>query len=170
MNKIKILLLGSTALILMGACGSPAKEEKADLPVRKSCNLERLYKDMPQDIRTDTPDLAFVNALCTGEADEVVSLFREKKLFWDEKPAIDAPYGRFEGLDSIQSFAKGFLARFNATSATFTPVFQTIGGGRIALEGVFKFVVDGAIEEVPFFVITDLRTPSLLEEVRMYTH
>ena len=35
---------------------------------------------------------------------------------------------------------------------------------------MFKFVVDGEIEEVPFFVITDLRTPSLLEEVRMYTH
>ena len=170
MNKIKILLLGSTALILMGACGSPAKEEKADLPVRKSCNLERLYKDMPQDIRMDTPDLAFVNALCAGEADEVVSLFREKKLFWDEKPAIDAPYGRFEGLEDIHSFAENFLSKFNATSATFTPVFQTIGGGRIALEGVFKFVVDAAIEEVPFFVIVDLRTPSLLEEVRMYTH
>ena len=168
MNKIKILLLTGIALILMQACGSSAKE--VDLPVRKSCNLERLYKDMPQNIRTDTPDLAFVNALCTGKADEVAALFREKKLFWDERPAVDAPYGRFEGLDGISSFAKGFLTKFKATSATFTPVFQTIGGGRIALEGVFKFVVDGEIEEVPFFVITDLRTPSLLEEVRMYTH
>ena len=52
MNKIKILLFTGMALILMQACGSSAKE--ADLPVRKSCNLERLYKDMPQNIRTDT--------------------------------------------------------------------------------------------------------------------
>ena len=52
MNKIKILLFIGMALILMQACGSSAKE--ADLPVRKSCNLERLYKDMPQNIRTDT--------------------------------------------------------------------------------------------------------------------
>jgi hypothetical protein len=117
MNKIYTLLLIGIALILMQGCGSSTKE--ADLPVRKSCNLERLYKDMPRDIRTDTPDLAFVNALCAGNSDEVVALFREKKLFWDESPAVDAPYGRFEGLDDIHSFAKGFLARFNATSATF---------------------------------------------------
>ena len=26
---------------------------------------------MPQNIRTDTPDLAFVNALCAGNADEI---------------------------------------------------------------------------------------------------
>ena len=95
-------MLFCTALILLQACGSTTKdasENEADLPVRKPCNLERLYKDMPQDIRTDTPDLAFVNALCAGKADEVASLFREKKLFWNEKPAVDAPYGRFEGLE-----------------------------------------------------------------------
>ena len=97
MNKIKILLLTGIVLILMQACGSSTKKE-ADIPVRKSCNLERLYKDMPQNIRTDTPDLAFVNALCAGKADEVAALFREKKLFWDERPVVDAPYGRFEGL------------------------------------------------------------------------
>ena len=83
MNKIIILLLTGIALILMQACGSSAKE--ADLPVRKSCNLERLYKDMPKNIRTDTLDLAFVNALCAGKADEVAALLREKKLFWDER-------------------------------------------------------------------------------------
>lgn len=168
MKKITTLLLVGLVLVLTQACKPSVKD--ANLPVRKPCNLERLYKDMPQDIRSDTPDMAFVNALCAGKTDEVVGLFRDKKLFWDEPPAVDAPYGRFEGLDDIRSFAKGFLDKFNATSATFTPVFQTIGGGRIALEGVFKFVVDEAIEEVPFFVITDLRTPSLLEEVRMYTH
>ena len=168
MKLTRILFLTGTTLLLLQACGSPAPE--AELPVRKACLLERLYEDMPQDIRMDTPDIAFANALCAGKADEVSGLFREKKLFWDELPAVDTPYGRFEGLDGIQSFAEGFLKKFKASSATFTPVFQTIGGGRIALEGVFKFVVDGAIEEVPFFVITDLRTPKLLEEVRMYTH
>ena len=157
------------ALLLVSACGTPV-ETVTDLPVRKACTLERLYQDMPQDIRMDTPDIAFANALAAGKVDDVVGLFREKKLFWDEAPAVDTPYDRFEGLDGIRSFAEGFLAKFNADRATFTPVFQTIGGGRIALEGVFKFVVDGEIEEVPFFVITDLRTPKLLEEVRMYTH
>ena len=84
MKKNIILLLASAILILMQACEKPVKNE--DLPVRKACNLERLYKDMPQDIRMDTPDLAFVNALCAGKADEVAGLFREKKLFWDEPP------------------------------------------------------------------------------------
>ena len=38
-----------------------------------------LYKDMPQNIRMNTPDLAFVYALCAVRADEVAALFREKK-------------------------------------------------------------------------------------------
>ena len=170
MTRIKLIAL---ALILLQACGTPGRKAEApiaDLQVRKPCNLERLYHDMDRTIRDDTPDIFFVNALCAGNTKEVVGLFREKKMFWDELPAVDTPYGRFEGLDGIKKFADGFVARFNAESVTFTPVFQTIGGGRIALEGVFKFVVEGAIEEVPFFVIADLRTPKLLEEIRMYTH
>ena len=42
MNKINPLLLTGIALILMQACGSPAKEKETDLPVRKSCNLTTL--------------------------------------------------------------------------------------------------------------------------------
>ncbi|MDO5442250.1 MAG: nuclear transport factor 2 family protein [Bacteroidia bacterium] len=158
------------AAIALQACSTKPVEPAEELPVRQTATLERLYADMPQDIRTDTPDMAFVNALCENDADAVVGLFREKKMFWDELPAVDTPYERFEGLDGIRSFAEGFLARFNAESVSFTPVFQTIGGGRIALEGVFKFVVDAAINEVPFFVVVDMRTPKLLEEVRMYTN
>ena len=163
------LLLTALLLAVLAGCGAP-ENNVAELPVRKACLLERLYQDMPREIRQDTPDIAFVNALCSGKGADVAALFREKKLFWDELPAVDTPYERFEGLDGIRAFADGFLDKFNAQSVSFTPVFQTIGGGRIALEGVFKFVVDGEIEEVPFFVITDLRTQKLLEEVRMYTH
>lgn len=159
------------ALAVLALCSCASSEPKQEeLPVRKACVLERLYKDMPQEIKTDSPDIYFVNALCAGKTDDVVSLFGEKKLFWDELPAVDTPYDRFEGLDGIRAFADGFFTKFKAESATFTPVFQTIGGGRVALEGVFKFVVDGMIEEVPFFVVVDLRTPKTLEEVRMYTH
>ena len=44
------------------------------------------------------PDPAPVSEKTDQElADEVAALFREKKLFWDERPAVDAPYGRFEG-------------------------------------------------------------------------
>ncbi|MDO5321764.1 MAG: nuclear transport factor 2 family protein [Bacteroidia bacterium] len=162
------------ALIVLQACAVNPKTTGNNitdgLPVRDSCTLERLYKDMPQEINTDSPDVWFVNALCEGRADDVAALFRETKIFRDDLPAVDAPYGRFEGLDGIKAFAEGFLPRFNAEGATFTPVFQTVGGGRICLEGVFKFVVDGAINEAPFFVCVDLRTPVLLDEVRMYTN
>ena len=69
MKTIRFLGFAFVAVFLsigISGCGSSVKE--ADLPVRKACNLERLYKDMPQEIRTDTPDLAFVNALCAGKA------------------------------------------------------------------------------------------------------
>lgn len=140
------------------------------MKVRKECGLLKLYKDMIQDIKEDSPDILFARALAAGRVDEVVGFFREKKLFWDEPPVIDTPYARFEGLEQIKSFAEGFLARFHATAASITPVFQTIGGGRVSLEAVINFVVDGEIEEVPMHFVVDLRTPKLLEEVRMYTH
>ena len=171
MKKTSILL--ALAIFVIQSCGtwnSKPADPTGGLPVRKQCSLERLYRDMIEEVDVSSPDMLFVNALCAGRADEVVGLFREKKMFWNEPPAVDAPYERFEGLDGIRRFAEGFTARFNADAVSFTPVFQTKGGGRVALEGVFKFVVDGAIEEVPFFVVADLRTPKLLEEVRMYTN
>ena len=73
MNRILRSL--APAVLLLSACGTPEKTV-SDLPVRKACTLERLYQDMPQDIRKDTPDIAFVNALCAGASDDVVGLFR----------------------------------------------------------------------------------------------
>ncbi|NLL00004.1 MAG: hypothetical protein GX271_04995 [Clostridiales bacterium] len=140
------------------------------MKIRKACNLKRLYHDTIRDIKENTPDLAFIRSVCAGRIDDVVSMFREKKLFWNEPPVVDTPYGRFEGLDEIRSFTEGFISRFNATSAEVEPVYQTISGGRIALEVVISFVVDEEIEEVPMFVVVDLRTPKLLEEVRIYCH
>lgn len=140
------------------------------MKVRKACNLLRLHRDMIRDIREDSPDLVFIRSVCAGKVDDAVGMFRERKLFWDEPPVIDAPYGRYEGLDGVRTFAEGFLARFHATEATVTPVFQTISGGRVALEAVINFVVDDEIEEVPMFIVVDLRTPRLLEEVRIYCH
>ena len=84
----KSFIITLFALIAIAGHGQDVKES---LPVRKPCNLERLYQYMPQNIQTNTPDLAFVNALCAGKGDEVAALFREKKLFWDEQPAVDAP-------------------------------------------------------------------------------
>ena len=168
MSKTLITFLAVSTLFVQ-ACATQEKKSE-EIPVRTTCTLERLYKDLIKDVKEDSPDMLFVNTLCEGDVDGVVALFRERKMFWNEPPVIDTPYERFEGLEGIRRFAEGFVPRFNASSVSFTPVFQTIGGGRAALEGVFKFVVDGKIDEVPFFVIVDLRTPKLLEEVRMYTN
>ena len=59
------------------------------------------------------------------------------------------------------------LDRFGAQSAFITPVIQTIANGRVGLEAAINFVVDGEIEQVPMFIIADLRTPKLLDEVRL---
>lgn len=140
------------------------------MKIRKECNLKKLYAGMVKEFKEDSPDLIFARALAAGRVDDVVAMFRDKKMFWDEPSAVDSPYGRFEGLEGIREFAEGFLPKFNATEASITPMFQTIGGGRVALEAVINFVVDGEIEEVPMFFCVDMRTPKLLEEVRMYTN
>ena len=62
MNKIIILLLIGMAVTVMQASGSSVIE--ADLPVRKSCNLERLYKDMPQNIlKRPIPSIWWMNSM-----------------------------------------------------------------------------------------------------------
>ena len=83
-------------------------------------------------------------------------------------PAVDAPYGRFEGQAELAVFASGWLKRFGAESASIDPVCQTQSGGRSVTEMNVSFVTDGMIEEVPMFVVGDLREGGLLDEVRIY--
>ena len=140
------------------------------MKIRKPCNLARMYADVDRKVNAHSPELRFMEAVCAGKFDEAVAFFSEKKLFDDLPPIIDAPYGRFEGLEGIRAFSGGFTARFHADAAFLTPVFQTVANGRVASEVVVNFVVDGEIEEVPMFVIADLRTPDRLDEIRIYCH
>jgi hypothetical protein len=140
------------------------------MKIRKPCNLARMYASPDHRTNASSPELRFMEAVCAGRIEEAVSVFRERKLFSDAPPVVDAPYGRFEGLGEIRSFAKGFVPRFRADLAFLTPVVQTVANGRVASEVVVNLVVDGEIEEVPMFVIADLRTPGLLDEVRIYCH
>jgi len=110
-----------------------------------------------------------MEAVCAGKVEEAAKYFCEEKLFGGN-PIIDVPYGRFEGLAQIRDFSEGFLSRFKADLAYITPVAQTIANGRAVSEIVVNFVVDGEIEEVPMFVVADLRTSDLLEELRIYCH
>jgi hypothetical protein len=140
------------------------------MKIRKVSRLIDMYASPKHMILANSPELRFMNAICGGLPEEAVSLFRQKKLFGGVPPVIDAPHGRFEGLDAIRGFAESWLNVFHADSAFVTPVIQTRANGRSVTEMVVNFIVDGEIEQVPMFVIGDLRTADSLDEVRIYCH
>ena len=114
--------------------------------------------------------LVLMNRISENETGKALSLFRDKRQFSDAPPAVDTPYGRFEGKEQIRAFAEGFASRFESDAFTVTPKFQTRAGGRSVTEMVLDFVVDGMINQVPLFVVADLGSMGTLEEVRLYTH
>lgn len=140
------------------------------MKIRKPCNLEKLYKGKGHTIIATSPELEFMTAVCLGEVDKALSFFCEKKLLREDPPAVDTPYGRFEGLDGIRDFVEGWHKKFNAQGAFITPVIQTFGGGRVCSEAVINFIVDGEIEQVPMLIVADFRTKTKLDEVRLYCH
>ena len=114
------------------------------------------------------PEVRFLDMLCAGDAGGVCALFADRKLFGGAPSAVDTPYGRFEGPEEIRRFAETWNERFGAESSEAVPCIQTRGGGRAALEASVHFVRDGEIDQVPMFVIGDLRTADMLDEVRIY--
>ncbi len=138
--------------------------------IRQTCALAKLHTKPGHLIHENSPELRFMNALCGGSADEAAGFFSEKKLFGNVPCVVDAPYGRFEGLPDIRTFAQGWLAAFHAQSASVQPVIQTRANGRSITEAVIHFVVEGEINQVPMFIVGDLRTADKLDEVRLYCH
>ena len=140
------------------------------MKIRTPARLASLYAGPEHPIDPASPELRFIKAACEKDADKALALFREKKLFGGVPPAVDAPYGRFEGLAGIRRFAEGWLGAFRAESAEVVPVAQTRANGRAVTEMEVHFVSDGMIDQVPMFVVGDLRTADTLDEVRIYCH
>ncbi|MDI9482485.1 MAG: nuclear transport factor 2 family protein [Bacillota bacterium] len=140
------------------------------MKIRKECSLAKMYSGSHNQILATSPELKFINAVCNQDFETALGLFSEKKLFGNAPSAVDAPYGRFEGIEGIRSFAEGWLPTFHAKRAFVTPVIQTRANGRSVTELVVNFVVDNEINQVPMFVIGDLRTKDTLDEVRLYCH
>lgn len=140
------------------------------MKTRQVCPLTKMYGHRRLPVIENSPELCFLKAVCAGNSEKALAVFRNQKLFGNTLSAVDAPYGRFEGLEGIRVFAETFLQRFDAKEAFVTPFFQTAANGRVALEAVVHFVVDGEINEVPMFVVGDFRTPQTLDEVRIYMH
>ncbi len=137
------------------------------MKIRHRSRLAQMCVGFSSPIRKDSPEILFMQRLCAGQAEEACRLFGAEKQFGG-LPAVDAPYGRFEGAEQLRAFAAGWLARFGAVSAEIEPLVQTQSGGRSVTEMNVHFTVDGMINQVPMFVVGDLRDRGLLDEVRIY--
>lgn len=140
------------------------------MKIRKMAELYALYPQTQEGIMYDSPELLMMRYISENNTDGVMALFPEKRQFSDASPAVDTPYGRFEGKEKIRSFAESFVSRFEAEGLSILPKFQTRSGGRSVTELVLNFVTDGMIDQVPMFVVADLGSRGTLEEVRLYCH
>lgn len=140
------------------------------MEIRKMAELDALYPEPQKGIRYDSPELLLMKHISENNIDGATALFRDRRQFSDTPPAVDTPYGRFEGKEQIRDFALGFVSRFEADGLSIAPKFQTRSGGRSVTEMVLNFEVDGMIDQVPMFVVADLGSRGTLEEVRLYCH
>ena len=140
------------------------------MEIRRMAELYALYPQAQEGIRYDSPELLLMKHISENDTEAALALFREKRQFTDTPPAVDTPYGRFEGRQQIRDFAEGFISRFEAERLSILPKFQTRSGGRSVTEMVLNFEADGMIDQVPMFVVADLGSRGTLEEVRLYCH
>ena len=140
------------------------------MEIRKRAELDVLYPEPQKGILYDSPEILLMKHIAENNTDGAMALFRDKRQFTDAAPAVDTPYGRFEGKEQIRAFAEGFISRFEADSLRIVPKFQTRSGGRSVTEMVLNFGIDGMIDQVPMFFAADLGSRGTLEEVRLYCH
>ena len=140
------------------------------MEIRKKSALVRVYGGPEHPVVYTAPEVLFMEAVCRGDAEEALRFFEDKKLFGNEPSAIDTPYGRFEGLSGIRAFAEGFRERFDAELAFLVPVIQTRANGRAVLEAEVRFISGDVMDQVPMFIVADLRTQNMLDEIRIYCH
>jgi hypothetical protein len=140
------------------------------MEIRNRAELDVLYPEPQEGILYDSPELLLFRRIAEGDTDGAAALFRDRRQFTDAPPAVDAPYGRFEGKERIRSFTEGFTGRFEADALSILPKFQTRSGGRSVTEMVLNFEKDGMIDQVPMFVVGDLGSRGTLEEARLYCH
>jgi hypothetical protein len=74
------------------------------MKIRRACGLAKLYSDSNRPILEKSPELQFMYAICNQDFETALGLFKENKLFGNVPSAVDAPYGRYEGLSEIRKF------------------------------------------------------------------
>ena len=103
------------------------------MEIRHRSRLRQMCANFTSPMQEDSPEILLMQRICAGKTAEACALFGETKQFGG-LPAVDAPYGRFEGQAELAVFASGWLKRFGAESASIDPVCQTQSGGRSVTE------------------------------------
>ena len=93
------------------------RRKEISMKIRTPARLASLYAGPEHPIDPASPELRFMKAVCEKDTGKALSLFCDQKLFGGVPSAVDAPYGRFEGLPGIRRFTEGWLGAFHADSA-----------------------------------------------------
>ena len=72
------------------------------MEIRKMAELDALYPEPQAGIRYDSPELLLMKHIAENNIDGATALFRDRRQFSDAPPAVDTPYGRFEGKEQIR--------------------------------------------------------------------
>lgn len=136
----------------------------------KTSRFETLF-GKNRTIYMDSPEWRFVRAITDGRVEEAVALFGTRRCYGQGAVKVDTPYDTFEGPEAIEVMAKGWLAVFDAVSATAVPVAQTRAGGRSVTELVLHYTTRGGEERaVPMAAVAELKADNLMDELRLYYH
>jgi len=144
--------------------------ENIDKKLEFENHFEEEIGGIHRSILYTSPEVLFMSYICNREIEKAVALFEDEKLFNHEKSVIDAPMGRYEGLDDIRFFASGWLDFVLAEHAWISPLVQTQSGGRSCTEMVVNFKIRERekILKIPMAVVCDMRPHNKMEELRIY--
>lgn len=120
------------------------------------------------ELNENSPEILFMKQIAAGKTD-VENYFNPTTIYRDIV-YLDAPNGRFEGIEEIKRFAGKWLSDFHAVKAEVHPVIQTVANGRSVTEMEVWFTSgeDGEILRVPMTVFADLAPYNKMEGMRIY--
>ena len=100
------------------------------MEIRHRSRLRQMCANFTSPMQEDSPEILLMQRICAGKTAEACALFGDTKQFGG-LPAVDAPYGRFEGQAEILGFARGWLERFHAASARIRRALLSLHDTRI---------------------------------------
>ncbi len=129
--------------------------------------FKEVYSKKERKINENSPEILFLKDIC--KKNPKVDSFINEKTICGSRVFLDAPNGRFNGVQEIQQFSENWLSDFDAVSASVYPVIQTIANGRVATELEMHFELkDGTQKQMPMVIVADLAGNDRIEGIRIY--